>query len=678
MYNLKKTTVIMDIECYPNYFLVAFRDTLSKQIKHFEMRGEADKLNVDGIRKFLRNTTVVTFNGNNYDMPMVMYALTGASCSELHQASTAIIVENLRSWDFLRSYELSYPSYLNHVDIFEIPAGTLSLKAYSARLGCVKLQDLPIDPNEHLNPAQMDAIAAYCDNDTANTLTLFESVRKQLQLRIDISNKYGIDMRSKSDAQVGEAIFKYYIERDTGRKMYKPDFDRVNKRFAYTMPDFIYFDHSRLVELYNIIKNTVFYIKPSGHTALPEQLLDFKISIGKSAYTMGIGGLHSTESGQSVIAASDEFIMDADVGSYYPSIIINGGYYPEQCGKPFYNHYKRFRDDRLAWKHDPEKKTIVDTYKIALNGSYGKLSSKYSFLFSPKMLIHVTITGQLSLLMLIERLEKIGVSVISANTDGIVIHGKKDKLEAVKREIAIWEIDTEYTMEYTEYSQIHSQSVNSYLAQKTDGSWKRKGDYAPRGLATSGNGQVCIEAVIAYLDKGTPLRETIESCKDFLKFTNFQQVKGGGYKDGKYLGKVVRWYYSIETKTDIVNSNGNTVPLTRGAKPAMDLPDEFPTDIDYDWYVREAYSMLERLGVKNTVKERRAFGLSDKPIFRYACKEGQKTYHLIDMRTKESMCEASLKDRHDEWDYLPDSTPIIDVRVCSKCRKKENETNRNS
>lgn len=683
-YDYRKTTLIMDIECYPNYFLVAFRSVNEpEKTKRFEMRGDHSNLDVDGIRKWLRNATIITFNGNHYDMPMVAYALTGASCAELKEASDAIIgvgwvrddkgnrvkQQGLKSWEFMRAYELHYPDYLDHIDIFEIPAGTLSLKAYSARIGCQTLQDLPIDPDKYLTAEEMDNIAAYCDNDTANTLALFKAVKKQVDLRCEISGQYGIDMRSKSDAQVGEAIFKHIIEKETGKRLAKPDLSQIKRKFRYDVPDFITFEHPTLVELLDKVKNSIFEVNPkSGHVVMPDLLTDTKIQINQGLYTIGIGGLHSNESGQSIVAADDEFICDADVGSYYPSIIINGGYYPENCGIAFLRNYTKFRDNRLAWKHIPEKSTICSTYKIVLNGSFGKLSSIYCFLYSPKMLIQVTMTGQLCLLMLIERLEKQGVRVISANTDGIVTYGKKADFWKVEREIGLWEIDTQFIMEYTHYKAIYSQSVNSYLALTTKGKWKRKGDYAERCLTQSGNGQVCIDAVMAFLENGTPIRETIENCTDFLKFTNFQQVKGGAYKDGMYLGKVVRWYYSTSTKTAIVNHNGNNVPLTKGAMPAMDLPDEMPTDIDYDWYVREAYSMLNRLGVTGVEREPQAFGLQPDAPPKWGVKEGQSTWHLIDMATKEALCEARLSDRHDDWIYSEDLPQT--GRICSKCRKK--------
>ena len=669
MYEYRNNTVIMDIECYPNYFLVAFRNANNpEKTKHFEMRGDNATLDTESIRKWLRNATIITFNGNHYDMPMVMYALTGASVGELHEASNAIILGGMKSWEFMREYDLNYPSYLDHIDIFEIPAGTLSLKAYSARIGCQKLQDLPIDPYKILTETEMDDIALYCNNDTANTLSLFNEVKDKVDLRIEISKTYGLDVRSKSDAQVGEAIFKYVIEKETGRKLYKPELHKIKHRFKYTPPDFIHFQHESLVDLFDMVKNTIFEIAPSGHVGMPENLANVKISLGNSTYTIGIGGLHSNESGQAVVAADDEIICDADVGSYYPSIIINGGYYPDNCGMPFLRNYRKFRDDRLAWKHIPEKATICSTYKIVLNGSFGKLSSPYSFLYDPKMLIQVTMTGQLCLLMLIERIERAGLSVVSANTDGIVIHGKKADFWKAEREIHLWEIDTNYTMEFTKYKAIYSQSVNSYLALTTKGKWKRKGDYAARGLTQSGNGQVCIEAVMAYLEHGTPIRESIENCTDFLKFTNFQQVKGGAYKDGAYLGKVVRWYYSTSTDSTIINAKGNNVPLTRGAMPVMDLPDTTPTDIDYEWYIREAYAMLERLGVRNVERDHRAFGLQIGAKPKWGVKEGQSTWHLIDMATKDAMCEARLKDRHDDWIYS-DTMPTTG-RICGKCKKR--------
>ena len=43
-------------------------------------------------------------------------------------------------------------------------------------------------------------------------------------------------------------------------------------------------------------------------------------------------------------------------------------------------------------------------------------------------------------------------------------------------------------------------------------------------------------------------------------------------------------------------SNGNKVPKSDGGKPLMELPLEFPNDINYDWYIKEATDMLFDIG----------------------------------------------------------------------------------
>ncbi len=121
--------------------------------------------------------------------------------------------------------------------------------------------------------------------------------------------------------------------------------------------------------------------------------------------------------------------------------------------------------------------------KIFLNGTFGKTGSPYSILFAPEMLIQTTITGQLSLLMLIEWHEYYGIPVVSANTDGIVIKCPRDKVYISEHLIKEWEKTTGLEMETVEYRGIYSRDVNSYFAVKSDGEVKRKGEYSKAGLS---------------------------------------------------------------------------------------------------------------------------------------------------------------------------------------------------
>src|SRR3546814_14028970 len=57
-------------------------------------------------------------------------------------------------------------------------------------------------------------------------------------------------------------------------------------------------------------------------------------------------------------------------------------------------------------------KPVADSLKIVINGSFGKFGSKYSILYAPNFLTQTTLTGQLSILLLIEMLEMAGIHEI--------------------------------------------------------------------------------------------------------------------------------------------------------------------------------------------------------------------------------------------------------------------------
>jgi hypothetical protein len=237
--------------------------------------------------------------------------------------------------------------------------------------------------------------------------------------------------------------------------------------------------------------------------------------------------------------------------------------------------------------------------KLTLNGTFGKTSNKYSTLYSPDFMIRTTITGQLTLLMLIEALERYGVSVVSANTDGIVIKCPRAKRDDVNYLISRWEKHTGLKTEETVYRALYSRDVNNYIAVKEDGSYKAKGVYAPVSLSKNPQNPICAEAVAMLLTKGVPVSHTIRECKDIRKFMTLRAVTGGAVKDGEPIGKVVRWYYATGVDGAIhYKTNGNMVPRSEGARHLMDLPETFPEDIDYAWYEAECEEILMDIGAK--------------------------------------------------------------------------------
>ena len=253
------------------------------------------------------------------------------------------------------------------------------------------------------------------------------------------------------------------------------------------------------------------------------------------------------------------------------------------------------------------QQTSADANKLSLNGCYGKLGSHWSALYSPSLLIQTTITGQLAILMLIEALESRGIAVVSANTDGIVIKCPRSIEHVMRAEIAAWEMFTGLETEGTPYRAIYSRDVNSYLAFKESGGFKAKGAYAQEGLAKNPSNAICVDAVIAYLDHGKRIPDTINECQDVRKFVTVRRVTGGGTYDGEFLGKAVRFIYStasrgaIHYKPKEGQTVGNLVARSEGCRPLMELPDDFslPPDIDFGWYTDEAYRILGEIGYRH-------------------------------------------------------------------------------
>jgi hypothetical protein len=88
------------------------------------------------------------------------------------------------------------------------------------------------------------------------------------------------------------------------------------------------------------------------------------------------------------------------------------------------------------------------------------------------------------------------------------------------------------------------------------------------------------------------------------RFVVVRNVRGGGHKDGYYLGKVVRWYYA-EGVTGIIQyvGSGNKVSNSEGGKPLNGTARRFPDDIKYSWYVDKATSILYDIGYYSKSKQ---------------------------------------------------------------------------
>jgi len=616
---------VFDVECYRNFFYVAFKCLSNGKFVAFEQSPDFS-FNPNKLLWMLWRFCIVGFNSRNYDIPIMSLAIKGATCEELKEASDFIIKGNNTPWAFEKEYGLQIQQY-NHIDLIEVAPLQGSLKLYAGRLHCATMQDLPFPEYHILTADDAKVVRPYCCNDLANTELLFNELAPELKLRTEMSEEYGVDLRSKSDAQVAEAVINSELQKVLGYYPRKPKFND-SLVLQYNIPDFISYRSPELKQMLEVVRETRFYLDGMGSPIMPPTLEKLKVRIGNSVYKMGMGGLHSQEKKVAHIATDDIILADNDVASFYPRIILNQGLFPPHLGEAFLQVYNKIVETRIHAKAEAAKakkagdreaakrwKTIADSLKITINGSFGKLGNKYSTLYAPQLMLQVTITGQLVLLMLIEMLEDAGIDVVSGNTDGVVSKYHKNRHKDVRAIIADWEAKTGFETEETRYLATYSRDVNSYIAVKADGGdpearflddrlgCKTKGTYCERGsalnsiLSKNPETLICSDAVIEYLKNKTPVEKTVKKCKDIRRFVTVRNVKGGGEKNGVYLGKVVRFYYPKGEAGYIAYlGSGNKVSRTDGARPLMDLPEEFPEDINYDWYINKAVDMLYDCG----------------------------------------------------------------------------------
>lgn len=358
---------VLDLEIYPNLALIGMKDVATGKVAQFEYPFDLDRL-----RKVLTTYQIITFNGLNYDVPLLLYMLKGATPEQLKHASDRIIVGGLKPWTFEGEFGvICNDPNLSHIDLMEVAPGKGSLKLYGARMHSHTIQDLPYPPETVLTEEQKEVVRVYSANDLQLTVDLYNTLKTQLELREAMSQEYGIDVRSKSDAQIAEAVMKKEMERITNHVIKKPAKPSDQFMFRYTVPSWMDFS---CLDILDEIRQAEFRLSDAGKVLMPPALANRKIKLEKGVYRMGIGGLHSSETRVQHHADAEYALIDRDVTSYYPAIILNLELFPKELGRPFLDVYRKLVNDRIAAKRRAGelKKEIAKVKQTIYNLENGK------------------------------------------------------------------------------------------------------------------------------------------------------------------------------------------------------------------------------------------------------------------------------------------------------------------
>lgn len=224
----------------------------------------------------------------------------------------------------------------------------------------------------------------------------------------------------------------------------------------------------------------------------------------------GAGGVHASLMNKVARETSKYLLVDADVSSMYPNIAIANRVYPKHLGEQFCDIYQDVYEQRKSYPKGSAENAML---KLSLNSVYGDSNNKFSVFYDPMYTMTITINGQLSLLLLAEKLLEIdGVKIIQLNTDGITVALPRCSEDSYKKVCEQWQKQVGLELEYAYYSKMIIRDVNSYIAVYTDGKLKRKGAYQYEGLGWHQNqgGLVIPMAAEAQMLHGVPVRDFIE------------------------------------------------------------------------------------------------------------------------------------------------------------------------
>jgi hypothetical protein len=652
-----KKVYVYDIEVFQNIFHCSVKNTETGEIYKFEISERKNQLRelvkffkqVDSYIKWgdfyttdLEIKSEVIFCGYNnlhYDNPIVNYIIeyedklmsynVATICSSIFNLSRTITtsteddIEAWKHWKYqiwFDTFDLLTMLYSNKLRV--------GLKEIQVTMQYPNVQEFVCDWSKPLLLEDFDNMIDYNINDIESTAELLNRCKKDIDLRIAIEDEYGVRVLSKDGVNIGMKILtQKYLEK-TGLTWW--DIEGLRSPMDYiplkdVILPFIKYDSPVLQRVLDDMKSQIVSPGRKGY--------ENNFIFNGLRYTVGVGGIHSKNDPEIIIPKEDEMLIDIDVASLYPSMLIEYKFYPKHLGPEFLEVYSQIKDERIEAKHNGDK-VKNETLKLALNGLSGNLQNQHNFCYSPFAVMQIRINGQLLLLMLAERLTQIGCRIVQANTDGLFVLLKKSIYEQANKICQEWEQLTRLTLEEERFEAMYQYAINDYIAvkegykeTKNPDLIKTKGMFITKVLLGKGlSAKIIPEAIIKYFVDGIPVEDTIKGCTDIRKFlmsektgkqwhveymnqeqqrTNrFYASTNGGYLwkwkyTGHAEGEVVEYYEPyVGRQSYIAKEKSYQNMLTASGVTLLNKFDDKPIEerkINYRYYIYEAYKIIRDL-----------------------------------------------------------------------------------
>ena len=635
-----KIVYVYDIEVFPNVFHCTVKNTETGELHKFEISCRRNQL--DELVKFFHtvntkytfgdlyttdikldtNILFCGYNNLHYDNAIINYIIDCYNimkykgyrdiCRSVFNLSKVITTSSeddnsaWRKWKYMicfDSFDILTMLYSNKLRV--------GLKEIQVTMQYKNVQEFVADWQADLPEDQIDSMIDYNINDVNSTEELLNRCKKDIDLRIAIEDEYGVRVLSKDGVNIGMKILtQKYLEK-TGQTWW--DIKDLRSPMSViplnnVILPFIKYDSPILTRVLDDMKSQIVSPGRKGY--------ENKFVFEGLQYSVGVGGIHSVNKPEIIIPKEDEMLIDIDVASLYPSMLIEYEFYPKHLGPEFLEVYKQIKDERIEAKHNGNK-VKNETLKLALNGLSGNLQNEHNFCYSPFAVMQIRINGQLLLLMLAEKLTQLGCRIVQANTDGLFVLLKKDVYSKVNNVCREWEQLTRLTLEEERFKAMYQYAINDYFAITEDDKVKEKGMFITTVKLGKGlTPKIIPKAVINFFKNGVPVEETIKGCKDIrdflmsektgkqwhVEYNNKEQQRTNRFyasTNGAYLWKwkekdTNRFDISIPCPTEKQYQN----MLTASGVTLLNYLDDKPIEerkINYRYYIMEAYKIIREL-----------------------------------------------------------------------------------
>ncbi len=645
-----KIVYVYDIEVFQNIFHCSVKNTETNNIYKFEISERKNQLRelvkfFKQVDKYITwgdyyttninipaNVIFCGYNNLHYDNPIINYIIEYEDklmqyniptiCSSIFNLSKTITTsseDNIDAWKHWK-----YQIWFDTFDILTMLYSNklrVGLKEIQVTMQYPNVQEFVCDWTKPLPLEDFDSMIDYNINDIESTSELLNRCKKDVDLRIAIEDEYGVRVLSKDGVNIGMKILtQKYLEK-TGLT-WQDIKDLRSPMSVIPLKDvilpFIKYDSPILQRVLDDMKNQIVSPGRKGY--------ENKFVFNNLRYSVGVGGIHSVNSPEIIIPRDDEMLIDIDVASLYPSMLIEYEFYPKHLGKEFLEVYKQIKDERIEAKHNGDK-VKNETLKLALNGLSGNLQNEHNFCYSPFAVMQIRINGQLLLLMLAEKLTQIGCRIVQANTDGLFVLLKKDVYSKVNSICREWEQLTKLTLEEDRFKAMYQYAINDYFAITEDNKVKEKGMFITAVKLGKGlTPKIIPKAVISFFKDGIPVEDTIKNCtdiRDFLmsektgkqwhvEYMNEEQQRTNRFYASTNGGYLWKWKDTSHKEGEIITYTEPYVGerrykasarqyqnmLTASGVTLLNKFDDKPIEerkINYRYYIMEAYKIIRDL-----------------------------------------------------------------------------------